>query len=162
VRNAFGDPPASIRAAGADDVPAMAASRLGDPAAGPADGRMAAYFQGRHHPREALAPRVGYVAELGDDVVGYIAGHLTRRFGCDGEIQYLYVTPDHRRLGIARQLVRRLAGWFLEHGASHVCVDVDPDSPAARALYLDLGAADLQPPWMEWRDIRDLTDARRR
>ena len=43
---------------------------LTDPAAGPADTRMAAYFKGQHHPQQALLPRVGYVALADDGVVG--------------------------------------------------------------------------------------------
>ncbi len=47
--------------------------------------RMALYLAGQHHPQHALAPRVIYVAEQGDSLIGFIAGHRTRRFGCDGE-----------------------------------------------------------------------------
>lgn len=51
-----------FREATTADVPAMALCRLTDPAAGPADPRMAAYFDGQHHPQQALPARVGYVA----------------------------------------------------------------------------------------------------
>ena len=78
------------------DVSAMAACRLNDPAAGPADPRMAAYFDGEHHPQQALPSRVGYVALVPEGVIGYIAGHLTTRHGCDGEVQYLFVAPEFR------------------------------------------------------------------
>ena len=64
------------------------------------DRRMAAYLNGDHHPQKALPPRVGYVAEAGGAVVGYIAGHLTTRNGCAAEVQYLFVSPDYRRNGI--------------------------------------------------------------
>ncbi|MDE3155760.1 MAG: GNAT family N-acetyltransferase [Acidobacteriota bacterium] len=72
---------------------------------------MALYLQGRHHPQQALAPRVAYVAVREGAVIGYIAGHLTRRHGCKGEVQYLYVTPAHRRIGVAAALLRQLAEW---------------------------------------------------
>src|SRR2546422_9146006 len=75
------------------DVPGMAQCRLADPAAGVADPRMAAHLDGHHHPQQALPPRVAFVALVGTAVVGYIAGHLTRRYQCDGE------RSEERRVG---------------------------------------------------------------
>jgi GNAT superfamily N-acetyltransferase len=98
------------REATSADVEAMAACRLEDADAGAADGRMAAYFDGLHHPQQALLPRAGYVAFIWDTLIGYIAGHLTRRYGYDGEVQYLYVAPGHRRRGVASALLRLLVG----------------------------------------------------
>ena len=43
------------------DVPEMVRCRVGDPAIGPADPRMALYLEGKHHPQRALAPRVMFV-----------------------------------------------------------------------------------------------------
>ncbi len=131
----------------------MAASRLTDPLAGAADPRMAPYLEGRHHPQQALPPRNGYVAVDGDRVVGYIAGHLTRRFACDGEVQYLYVAPDHRRSGIASELVRLQLHWFRQQNARRICVNVDVESPAAAPFYLSRGAAPLSEYWYLWEDI---------
>src|SRR5262245_42935582 len=116
------------RQATSDDVPAMAQCRLTDPDAGAADTRMADYLEGDHHPQQALRPRIGYLALAGDAVIGYIAGHRTLRHGCDGEVQYLFVAPEHRRKGIATALLRHLAGWFIAEGANKVCVNVDVDS----------------------------------
>jgi GNAT superfamily N-acetyltransferase len=141
------------RAATSADVPAMAACRLTDPGAGAADPRMAAYFDGHHHPQQALAPRTGYVAVVGDAVVGYIAGHRTTRYGCEGEVQYLFVAPQYRRRGIATALVRAMADWFMEQGAVHVCVNVSPDNPAARPFYESMGARPLKKFWYAWNDI---------
>lgn len=132
---------------------AMAQCRAADPLAGPADERMAAYFNGLHHPQRALLPRTGFVAMVDAAIVGYIAGHVTERFGCQGELQYLYVAPAHRRSGVARNLFRRLAAWFAEQRALRVCVNVDLDKPGAREFYLKMSATDLRPHWMEWLDI---------
>src|SRR6267378_7162895 len=57
------------RAATLADVVEMARCRLADPAAGPADPRMAAYLEGKHHPRQALTARIAYVALVGERVV---------------------------------------------------------------------------------------------
>ncbi|MDQ6769923.1 MAG: GNAT family N-acetyltransferase [Gemmatimonadota bacterium] len=141
------------RKATSADVIAMAQCRLTDPAAGAADSRIAAYLEGTHHPQQALLPRVGYLALADDAVIGYIAGHRTRRFGCDGELQYLFVAPNHRKLGIATVLLRSLAGWFQEQGAARVCVNVDVDSPAAKPFYTVHGAVALNTYWYVWEDI---------
>ncbi len=135
----------------------MSACRLMDPSAGPGDPRIAAYLDGAHHPHQALAPRIAYVGERDRVVVGYIAGHLTRRFDCDGEVQYLHVALPHRRSGIATGLLRQLAAWFVQQGAFKICVDVNDESPPARPFYSRHGASAINPHWMRWSDIRALT-----
>jgi GNAT superfamily N-acetyltransferase len=134
----------------------MGGTRAGDALAGPADERMAAYLEGRHHPQQALSPRAAWIATEGAETIGYVAGHLTHRFGCDGELQYLYVAPPYRRNGVARALVTHLAAWFAEQGARRVCVNVDTDSPGAQQFYASLGAEEVRPHWMAWRDIGSL------
>jgi GNAT superfamily N-acetyltransferase len=141
------------RAATVADVPAMARSRLADPAAGRADERMAAYLEGKHHPQQALGPRVAFVALDAEGVVGYIAGHLTRRHQYDGEVQYLFVAPRHRGTGVAARLLRLQAGWFIRRQARRICVNVDPDNAVARAFYTRLGATELNRFWFVWSDV---------
>ncbi|HEY6157656.1 MAG TPA: GNAT family N-acetyltransferase [Gemmatimonadales bacterium] len=115
---------------------------------------MAAYLDGQHHPQQALPRRVSYVAEAGDAVVGYIAGHLSHRYECEGELQYLFVAPQYRRTGIASELFRLLARWFSHQGARRICVNVEPDNAGARAFYRRHGAITLHPFWLVWSDIR--------
>jgi len=143
------------RQANLDDAPAMAQLRSGDweteeywsP-------RIRAYMAGNSHPRQASALRIAYLCLDGDVVVGLIAGHLTRRFGCDGELQWISVRPQYRGSGVASQLFRRLAEWFVEHQAHRICVDVQPTNEVARRFYRRHGAKDLKPSWMVWKDIR--------
>lgn len=149
------------RQASLADVASMADCRRSDPAAGPADARMAAYFQGAHHPQHALLPRVGFVAEERGRVVGYIAGHQTTRFDCDGEVQYLFVAPDHRQRGVASGLLRALAAWFQARGIARVCVDVDVSSPGAVPFYVHHGAVPINRFWYMWTDIGSVLDATR-
>ncbi len=141
------------REASTADVPGMTRCRAADANAGPADRRMAAYLEGRHHPQQALAARTAIVAVAGDEVAGYIAGHATTRFGCDGEVQYLYVAPAHRRHGVAGQLLRRLARWFEGAGIRRVCVNADVESAGAVAFYTTHGARPLNECWYVWDDI---------
>jgi GNAT superfamily N-acetyltransferase len=146
----------AFRVATHEDVPAMASSRKGDPTIHAADPRMAAYFDGLHHPQHALPPRTGYVAFADDKIVGYIAGHLTTRHGCAGEVQYLFVIPAFRRKGVATQLLRLMAIWFCEQSAHKVCVNVNHESPAAEPFYQSTGAKPLSHDkkyWCVWDDI---------
>jgi len=142
------------------DIPDIERSRHADPTAGRADPRMTAYLERRHHPHLALPSRVAYVAVDDDAVAGYIAGHLTRRFECDGEVQYLFVAPQYRRTGVASALLRLVARWFVEQRASRVCVNVNVDSPPALPFYLRHGATPLNRYWLIWSDIGTLVDRR--
>jgi GNAT superfamily N-acetyltransferase len=136
------------------DVPRL----VGLPRPGEAGGdhRMPQYLAGEHHPRHALPPRVLWMASEGDTPVGYTAGHLTRRFGCDGELQWIYVVAEHRRGGVASALLRLLAGWFVDQGARRVCVDVGDDE--ARPFYRRHGAVELNRHWMVWNDIGEVVE----
>jgi GNAT superfamily N-acetyltransferase len=182
--------PLIYRPATPADIAGMAEVRAGD--WGTAEywrERIARYLSGELTPREALphphstgrqgAPpfsaaervgptRVAFVCAARERVVGLIAGHLTRRFGCDGELEWISVRPEYRGQGIASELLRRLAEWFLAqempygqlttdnrqlHPARRICVDVEPTNHAARRFYARHGAVDFKPHWMVWDDI---------
>ena len=144
------------REATSADVPAMERSRATDADVGPADARMAAYLEGRHHPQQALAQRVAFVALDGVAAVAYIAGHATTRHGCTGEVQYLYVAPEYRRHGVASQLLLSLARWFHTHNIACVCVNADSESAGAVAFYTARGARALNSYWYVWDNISSL------
>jgi GNAT superfamily N-acetyltransferase len=112
---------------------------------------MLRYLAGEHHPQQALLPRAMWMASNGRSPIGYVAGHLTRRFGCDGELQWIYVVPEYRRSQVGSKLLGFLAGWFLEHEARRICVDVGDDE--ARPFYRSHGAVELNRHWMVWNDI---------
>jgi ribosomal protein S18 acetylase RimI-like enzyme len=117
--------------------------------------RAALYLSGEHLPRLALGPHIVILAIEDDEVVGFIAGHLSRRFHCDGELQWLQVSTAQRDQGIASELLRQLADWFLDHNAHRICVDVKPNNTAVRSLYTDHGAEPLEnhKHWLVWPDI---------
>jgi len=115
--------------------------------------RMARYPAGEYHPQQALIPRVVYVACDGGAVAGYVAGHLTRRYACDGELQWILVDPEHRGTGVASELLRAFAGWFAEQHARRICVNVDPANTPARRFYTRHGAGRLNEHWLVWNDI---------
>ena len=143
----------TYRGATIADVPAIMQSRSTDPDWGPADPRTALYLEGKHDPQFALPPRTIFVALEGDTVVGYIAGHLTERYDCAGELQYLWVAIDYRRSGVASRLFQMQAQWFVAQNARRICVDVLPDNARARFFYLRHGAKELNPHWLVWNDI---------
>jgi len=116
--------------------------------------RIARYLDRELHPQHALLPRVSYSALQGDSLVGFIAGHLTRRFACDGELEWINVIPERRGTAVASELLRLLAAWFVAQNAFRICVDVDPANTTARGFYLRHGAEDLNPHWLFWNDIR--------
>ena len=142
------------RLAGKSDLPAMARIRAAERETEEYwKVRIALYLSGKHHPRQALLPRVSYVAVVGSSLVGFIAGHLTRRYGCDGELQWISVIPERRGSAVASRLLRLLAGWFADRKASRICVDVDPANTIARRFYLRHGAEKLNEHWLVWNDV---------
>jgi GNAT superfamily N-acetyltransferase len=147
-------PGVSFRVATSADVPAMVACHVTDDGVIPYDPRMAAYLDGKSHPQQALPQRVGYIAFAESAVIGYIAGHLTTRNDCAGEVEYLFVSPKYRRRRIGTMLLRLLATWFTEQGARRVCAPIANDSPPeAKPFYEHAGAAPLRRFWYGWEDV---------
>jgi ribosomal protein S18 acetylase RimI-like enzyme len=142
------------RRAECEDIPALSEIRAAD--WGTAEfwrTRISAYMQGTASPQHALARRAIFVCAEADRIVGFIAGHLTRRFGCDAELQWISVQMEHRSRGIASELLGCLVEWFVGQGARRVCVDVEPSNEAARRFYARHGAVEFKPHWMVWHDI---------
>src|SRR5215212_5581055 len=116
--------------------------------------RVLGYYNREHHPQKALSPRIIFVATVSDAVVGVISGHLTTRFGCDGELQWINVLPAYRKTGIAYRLLHLLAEWFVNQKAYYICVDVG--SEEGRNFYTRNSAENLNEHWMVWKNIGDL------
>lgn len=145
----------TIRSAEDHDIPEMAQIRSeewGDHAFW--KDRIAGYKHGEHFPQQALPERAVFVAIDEGNVVGFAAGHKTRRFDCDGELQWINVAAQKRGQGIADQLITRIGAWFVEQKAKRVCVNVDPRNEAARRFYARCGARSLNEHWMIWDDAR--------
>lgn len=114
---------------------------------------MTRYLAGEHHPQQALAPRVALLAEGADGLLGYIAGHHTTRFACEGELQWLLVAPAARGSPVPAGLLAALGAWFVDAGARRICVNVAPENAPARRLYARHGAVPLSEYWMVWADM---------
>ena len=115
--------------------------------------RIASYLSGEHSPRAALQTRIMIVAEQEDEVIGFIAGHLTRRYHCEGELQWIGISTVQRRQGVAAEMLRELADWFASNNAHRVCVDAQPRNTEARAFYTRHGAEPINDHWLIWNDI---------
>ena len=115
--------------------------------------RIEGYMRCENNPQQALKPRIMYIACQDDLVTGFIAGHLTRRHECDGELEWINVTAAYRKTGIASKLLRILGAWFVAQQAFRICVDVDPENATARNFYMKHGAEELNKHWLVWNDI---------
>jgi GNAT superfamily N-acetyltransferase len=143
------------REAQSADIAAMAEIRAADWGAQEYwETRISQYLNYQLHPGEALEPRVAFICQEHESVVGLIAGHLTRRFGCDGELEWISVRLEYRGRGIAAELFQLLAQWFIQHNALRICVDVEPANQVARRFYARHGAQEFKPHWMIWSDLR--------
>jgi ribosomal protein S18 acetylase RimI-like enzyme len=118
--------------------------------------RILKYLAGTHNPQKALSERVIYVAECNDLVVGFIAGQLTTRFDCQGELQWINISPEFQRKKLASKLVQLLAHWFIQRDAYKVCVD--PGTEVAEQFYAANGASKLNEHWMYWENIAQVVE----
>jgi GNAT superfamily N-acetyltransferase len=114
--------------------------------------RIGLYLKGEYFPQHAMPARTVFVAEGDGVVVGFAAGHQTRRFGCDGELEWIDVAEEHRRLGIAAKLLATIGSWFADQNLRRICVNVDPNNDQARKFYAKHGAVPLNEHWMIWED----------
>lgn len=115
--------------------------------------RISGYYNGIYSPQKALPQRVIIIAIENSEVIGFIAGHLTRRYDCDGELQWLDTIPAHRGMGVATNLFRLLAKWFVQNNAKRICVNCAPDNLVALNFYKKNGAVPLNDHWLVWSEI---------
>jgi [ribosomal protein S18]-alanine N-acetyltransferase len=88
--------------------------------------------------REALGSpwTFGLVAHAGPDILGYLIG---REMAGTGEILNLAVTPDSRRRGVARALLRAGLTALRRRRVDEVYLEVRESNRSAQALYLSAG-----------------------
>ena len=110
------------------------------------------YLSGRHSPERALETRMAFVALRCDRIVGLAAGHLTRRFGCQGELQWIRVAQGEDS-ALYKQLFAIIANWFAHEKANRICVNVYNKNQETRRLYSAFGARPLGQHWMTWNDF---------
>jgi ribosomal protein S18 acetylase RimI-like enzyme len=144
----------NYRIATVSDVPALIGIRNSGESGGASFERMTKYLEGTHYPQLALQPRIMWIAEDSETVAGYIAGHLSHRFGCEGELQWIYIVTHWRGSYLSSELLRLLAKWFVDQNAFRICVDVGNEQ--ARRFYMKNGAKVLNEHWLIWEDISSI------
>jgi ribosomal protein S18 acetylase RimI-like enzyme len=148
--------PITIEEANLNDLPAL--SRLLGEHWGSAnewEPRITAYMIRQQTPPYGLEPRMVLVAvdTTENEVIGLIAGQLTTRFGCNGEIHWLNVDSRHRGQRIAEKLIDALFAWFRTQSAHKICVTVTPTNDAARTAFARHNAEPMGPLWLVFNDI---------
>jgi len=123
------------RRATSDDLPTLA--RLWD--ASVAEATFTPY-PGQPFAASLVADHVALVAEEPDRIVGAVYLNLGSRDL--GYLFGLYVVPEARRRGVARQLVAAAARLLREEGRRWILLNVDTPNEPARALYASLGFVD--------------------
>ena len=98
-------------------------------------------------PDEWLSDGHVLVAERDGEVVGMARGEL--RHGL-GHVSFVYVSPEARRSGLGKALLRALTSFFRASGVEHITLGVDTANPDALAVWRRLGfveyARDLTTP----------------
>jgi ribosomal-protein-alanine N-acetyltransferase len=124
-----------IRAAAPDDVPAIARlerDNLGADAW--SEGLVAEGVHGR-------LPTVAYlVAEADGEVVAYAAASIVADIA---ELQRIAVDPDHRRTGLATELVRAVTDRARRAEADRLLLEVREDNAGALAFYAAAGFGEI-------------------
>jgi GNAT superfamily N-acetyltransferase len=68
------------------------------------------------------------------------------------ELVAMWVAPTHRKSGIGRLLVDRVAEWARDAGATRLCLGVTPGNGRAREAYLRMGLRPSGKSMPIWRD----------
>ncbi|HKU88967.1 MAG TPA: GNAT family N-acetyltransferase [Steroidobacteraceae bacterium] len=104
--------------------------------------RIAALFE-----RVAVQPTLGHawLATVDGTPAGYLFAVYVFSLeyqGLTAEIDELYVTPQHRRLGLGARLLSTAECTFREGGCTVAFLQIGRDNAAARAFYRGHGYAD--------------------
>lgn len=115
--------------------------------------RLTGYMKLEFNPHQATSQRLIYVAVHKGVVIGFVAGHLTKRQEYAGQIQWIATDAQWRRTGVGSELLWIMAGWFVENQVASVRVDLDPDNNTAQSFYQHHHAASINRYWLYWDDI---------
>ena len=97
------------------------------------------------------------VAETDEDCVGYLVGYVDesqpifkqRRHGYLSDV---YVSPDHRRKGVAGDLIREAEDFFKSQDVAHVRLNVLAKNTTSRAFCEKLGFGDFL--YRMWKPLK--------
>jgi ribosomal protein S18 acetylase RimI-like enzyme len=119
--------------------------------------RWQAYFKGQS-PQTSKPERIILKAVNGKgEIVGYLAGHLTTRYGLDAEIQSVYVLKQAQRQHIGAELLTEFVTWLVSKHARSLCVGFKPEN-RYKAFYLKYGGQYLNEHWIYWQSTAQLLE----
>ncbi|BCN24238.1 GNAT family N-acetyltransferase [Vibrio alfacsensis] len=82
-----------------------------------------------------------FVAAINETVIGFVSGHFCELISTVskpvlmGSIDELYVVPEYRKQGVAKQLIDRMETMFLDYGVQQMFVEVWDFNQTAMSLY---------------------------
>ena len=86
----------------------------------------------------------GRFMALGAHLDGSLVGIITASVGLDdADIESVYVRVEHRRKGIANELLNKIERELISRGIEKVLLEVRESNISARALYAKKGYADI-------------------
>jgi ribosomal protein S18 acetylase RimI-like enzyme len=124
----------AVRLAALADSPSAFGSSLAAEANQPDD-----FWAARAKIGAAGDSSVTFFAEIAGSVVGLVGAHLPRAEERSVDLVSMWVSPAHRRAGIAFDLVAAVVSWASEIGATAVELWVTRDNDAAVRLYETAG-----------------------
>lgn len=113
------------------------------------------YLSGTSSPQAARSERVAFKACLDDKMLGFIAGHLTTRYGKDAEIESFHTVADDQN-GAWGKLLLQFIEWATQHGARSLCIGIGPAQQDYKEFFLRYGACYLNPHWIYWDNMAAL------
>lgn len=116
--------------------------------------RIDGYMNLAFNPHQATSTRLIYVAVHKGNIIGFIAGHLTRRTDYPGQIQWIATADQCRSTGVGSELLWILSAWFSEKNALGVRTDIDPENLSVQEFYQYHHASSINKYWLFWDDIR--------
>lgn len=98
--------------------------------------------------RERVQEAAWFLAVEDDTPVAVVASrHEDDSPANERELQGMWVTPAHRKSGIAQRLADAVVEWAREDGADTLTLYVGPANQPARALYSAIGFTDTGDRW---------------
>jgi GNAT superfamily N-acetyltransferase len=107
------------------------------------------YIEHGSSAQKALGDGFTILAESAGRLIGFAAYHHTRRWGCDAELESLYVLLSHQGRGVGTTLLREIVGRLRAEGSRSLCVGYSPHNPYKR-FYSKHGAVEINPHWAAW------------
>lgn len=97
----------------------------------------------RHIDADAVANRDGiFVAEVDEEVVGYITTHVDHEAKVGGIPNYA-VLPEHQQKGIGLALARRAIDYLKEQGMECIRIETLEQNPVGTSFYPKLGFTEV-------------------